>query len=346
MTSEDNLAGPTDPQKRTTQERDATQGHNAEGHDAAQPAEQAASAQATTPLPGELLAARRQQLNLSIDEVSMRVRLAPRQIIALETNDFASLPGTATTRGFVRSYAKLLGMDPAPLVAMLAQEPNPAFDAVAARQPLPGSGFRPRRYGSTVTHRRGAQRLAGFAAVVLVFVGTVAFIAYRQDWLPSSAPETAPAPAEVPEIGVGEGNGKAEQPQAALPPAAAPASPQMPPQAADGATAQAPAPTAAPAAPVAPPASATSAPAAPAIAASEALELRVREDSWVEVITVRGQRKLLSKVIHAGTTELVPVNEPVTLVVGNAGGVDAVLRGQPLNLAAAARENVVRLNVK
>jgi cytoskeleton protein RodZ len=50
--------------------------------------------------------------------------------------------------------------------------------------------------------------------------------------------------------------------------------------------------------------------------------------------------------MKAGTTELVEVNEPVVLVIGNAAGVDASLRGQTLNLRAVARDNVAKLSLK
>lgn len=250
------------------------------------------------PLPGELLANRRRQLTFSIDEVATRVRLAPRQIEALEANDFGALPGMAIVRGFIRSYAKLLGMDPAPLVAMLANEPNPAFEPMVVRRPLPAAGFRSRRYAPPVLHRRGARRLAGLAAVVLVFVGTLAFIAYRNDWLQlPSLPSASDKPA-----------------------AAAPASPPAQPAASEQ-----------------PPAGAPQ--------AAGALELKAREDSWVEVVAVSGERKLLSKLMKAGSTELVEISEPVMLLIGNAVGVDAILRGEPLNLKAAARDNVVKLSL-
>lgn len=325
-----------------------------------EPAEPEAVAPA--PLPGELLAARRRELNLSIDVVSMRVRLAPRQIVALEANDFAALPGSATVRGFVRSYAKLLGLDPEPLVALLKREPNPAFEPLASRQPLPASGFRARRYAPPVLHRAGARRLAGFAAVVLVFVGTVAFIAYRNGWLQASPSETTLALAEVDAGQAGDVGG---QPTAAVPAAPkvsepslsgsstpSPSQPplsiqpplQSPPQSVVQPAANASQPMGAPAA--SRPASEAVPQQAAAAAVPGALQLTVREDAWIEVIVVNGGRKLLSRLVKAGSTEIVPVNEPVVLVVGNATAVDASLRGQTLNLAAAARDNVARLSLK
>lgn len=248
-------------------------------------------------LPGEFLVARRKQMKLSIGEVSARVRLASRQIVALEENDFGALPGMATVRGFIRSYAKLLGLDPEPLVAMLKHEPNPAFEPMVVRRPLPASRFNSRRYAPSMLHRPGARRLAGFAAVVLVFVGTLAFIAHRSGWL--SLPALNLASTE--------------------------AAPQI------VATIATPAPLPLPDAAVGLPA--------------DALQLKAREDSWVEVVAINGERKLLSKLMKAGTTELVEVSEPVVLVVGNVAGMDAVLRGEVLNLKAAARDNLVKLSL-
>ena len=244
-------------------------------------------------------------MTFSIEEVSLRVRLAPRQIAAIEANDFGALPGMATVRGFIRSYAKLLGLDPEPLVAMLANEPNPAFEPMVVRRPLPAPGFHSRKYAPPVLHRRGARRLAGLAAVVLVFVGTIAFIAYRKDWLQLPS---------LPSLSIADKlAAKVQEVQAPAVPPAQPVSTEQPPAAAPQ--------------------------------AAGALELKAREDSWVEVVAVSGERKLLSKLMKAGSTELVEVSEPVVLLVGNAAGVDAILRGESLNLRAAARDNVVKLSL-
>jgi cytoskeleton protein RodZ len=78
---------------------------------------------------------------------------------------------------------------------------------------------------------------------------------------------------------------------------------------------------------------------------SRLLELHLREDAWVEISTINGN-KLVSRLMKAGATEQFDMNEPVVLVVGNASGVDATLRGQPLNLRAVARDNVSKLSLK
>jgi len=262
-----------------------------------------------TQLPGEILAARRQEMRLSIEEVSTRLKLVPRQIAALEANDFAQLPGLASLRGFIRSYARLLELSPEPLIAMLGNDADPSIDAIVARRPLPSPGFSGRRYSPPTRHRSAAQRLSGLAFVILIFVGTISYVVYKNDWV------------KVPEIDI-DGARSALNDMAShmtLPNLADPA------ESTD---------TAAPAVAAAPP------------SPESALQLKANQDAWVELIAVDGERKLVSKLMKAGTTELLEVNEPVVLVVGNAAGIEAVLRGQSLNLRAAARDNVVKLSLK
>ncbi len=263
-------------------------------------------------LPGEVLAARRNELRLTLEEVSQRLKLAPRQILALEANDFASLPGLASARGFVRSYAKLLELDPEPLLEMVTAETNPPADPVVLRRPLPSRGFPGRRYAAPSGHRRGSRSLSGIALLMLVFVGALAYAAYRYDLLSTSGikvPEVAGLFASL------RWNVAAHKES-------------------DNAAGQAP-----------------DAPPAPVIVEqksidpSRLLQLQLREDAWVEISTINGN-KLVSRLMKAGATEQFEINEPVVLVVGNVSGVDATLRGQPLNLRAVARDNVSKLSLK
>jgi cytoskeleton protein RodZ len=71
---------------------------------------------------GAALRAAREQKNLTVNEAAASICLAPRQIEALENDDLSALPELPFVRGFVRSYAKLLGLDALPL---LAQLPDP-----------------------------------------------------------------------------------------------------------------------------------------------------------------------------------------------------------------------------
>ena len=67
---------------------------------------------------GQLAAARVQQ-GLSVQQVADQLKLSQRQVVALENNNFEDLPKMVIVRGFVRSYAKLLKLDAAPIVDSL-----------------------------------------------------------------------------------------------------------------------------------------------------------------------------------------------------------------------------------
>jgi cytoskeleton protein RodZ len=262
-----------------------------------------------TALPGELLAARRNELRWTLQEVSQRLKLAPRQITALEANDFGSLPGMASVRGFIRSYARLLELDPVPLLAMLSNEANPAVDPILLRRPLPSRGFPGRRYAPPSGHRRGSRRLSGLALLVMVFVGALAYAAYRHG-LPTIS-------IDVPSISTVFDSWKnlteSTPSEATDKPLSAPEAAAVDEQ--------------------------------KSIDPSRLLELKLREDAWVEISALNGN-KLVSRLMKAGTTEQFDMSEPVILVIGNASGVDANLRGQPLNLRAVARDNVSKLSLK
>ncbi|MBA4542249.1 MULTISPECIES: RodZ family helix-turn-helix domain-containing protein [Thermoactinomyces] len=66
--------------------------------------------------PFEQLKETREQLEMSVSEAADRAGLEPDYIEALERADFSALPDPLYVRGFIRSYAKVLGIDPNPLL--------------------------------------------------------------------------------------------------------------------------------------------------------------------------------------------------------------------------------------
>jgi cytoskeleton protein RodZ len=70
-----------------------------------------AAPEATGDSLGRLLREAREAHGLSIADVAAKIKLAERQIEALEADDYTRLPELAFVRGFVRSYAKVLGLD-------------------------------------------------------------------------------------------------------------------------------------------------------------------------------------------------------------------------------------------
>ena len=79
---------------------------------------------------GARLAWQRQSAGLSVTDVAASLRLHPNQIRAIEQEDLARLPAPAYVRGFIRSYARVLNIDPAPLLSDLNAKLAPARESV------------------------------------------------------------------------------------------------------------------------------------------------------------------------------------------------------------------------
>ncbi|MHB1566030.1 MAG: RodZ domain-containing protein [Acidiferrobacter sp.] len=61
---------------------------------------------------GARLQAAREAVGWTREQVALKLRLSLPQVTALETGEHASLPPAAYVRGYLRSYAQLLGLDP------------------------------------------------------------------------------------------------------------------------------------------------------------------------------------------------------------------------------------------
>ena len=66
---------------------------------------------------GSTFKARREAKGLSLEQIATETRINTRFLQAIERDDFQVLPGGIFSRGFVRTYAEVLGMDPAQAVA-------------------------------------------------------------------------------------------------------------------------------------------------------------------------------------------------------------------------------------
>ncbi|WP_192805059.1 helix-turn-helix domain-containing protein [Noviherbaspirillum aerium] len=356
--------------------------------------------------PGARLAACRQERGWTVEQVASQLNLAPRQVLALEADDYPSLPGMAIVRGFVRQYAKLLKIDAAPLLASLGGETMLAQEPIRPRQNL-STPFSDARLPS-MNARSGLSAKWIVAAVAVVVIGAAVYAlregvdlagmsrsassqvkdGLSQIGTPSTpasqsatdAPATAnttdaasapPEPINAqPPVDPAAGNGVNPPGQAAgtgqagngTNQQAANPNPSAPRQ--DGtATSQSPA-TSSAAAPPATPA-ATASPSAPAIAstppsstvaatastaapvnASNSLVIKARQDSWIEIKSAGSGKPAVSRLVKAGETETFEVTDPVTVVIGNASGVDATLRGNPVELKVPGNGNVARLTLK
>ncbi|EGD04411.1 XRE family transcriptional regulator, partial [Burkholderia sp. TJI49] len=71
---------------------------------------------------GSRLAQLREAKGWTVEDVSARLKVAPPKLRALEAGDISHLPGVTFALGVVRSYAKMLGVDPEPFAQALRRE--------------------------------------------------------------------------------------------------------------------------------------------------------------------------------------------------------------------------------
>jgi cytoskeleton protein RodZ len=285
---------------------------------------------------GSTLRSAREAAGLSVDDVALQLKLAPRQVRALEDDDFQHLPGRTFARGFARNYARFIQLDPDRVLALMpAGESAPALERpsfAAARRPM---GEIP---VERAAHRSSAPRVL-FLLLALVAVGAAAYYEYvhkaseaRREAAGVSGAESATTTIPAPQSLTAAGSTTtlpnpvaAESPTTATPPTG---------EAAPG-PAGTPDPAATPAG-----GSATAAKASDA-----ALVLAFRGTSWAEVKDANG-RVILQMTGGAGMTQTVTGTPPLELSLGNAPDVAVTFRGQSLDLAPFTRGVVARVALK
>ena len=295
--------------------------------------------------PGMQLAMRRQEFGWSVEQVASQLNLAPRQILAMETDDYGALPGMAVARGFIRSYAKLLKLDSAPMLARIAKAPGSAEQSIPLRRAIPTTTFQPQR-GAMRSRQGSPLKLLLVSGVLIVAALAAAVFSQREQlagMLPASLAglmERAPADATAPVVGE-QREGRVLDTEVAAPLHQSETASRPP------VVVQAPAGMTPELAPVL--VGGTASAAAPALSGAaktaNSLVLSMRQDSWVEVRRADNST-ITSRVLRAGSTESFELSGPLTVTVGNASAVNATVRGAPLDLGASTRNNVARISIK
>jgi cytoskeleton protein RodZ len=277
--------------------------------------------------PGARLKLAREAAGLSLDQVAQQLKLAPRQVKALEDEDFAQLPGRTFARGFVRNYARLLNLNGDDLLALLPDSARaPALEAPALHSTGSMIAELPTAAGSSHNFARWMIPLLLVACIAgaatyewyrggLSSPGDAARVAVTQP------PPTAPAPTASTELpnplaGGNDAGGALSAVQGAT----------------DSGAAQVSAATQEPAPP-------TAAPLPPA-----PLQLSYHGPSWTEVRDRDGQ-VLIARLVAAGSEQAIRGALPFDIVIGNAHEVTVVFRGNPVDLTRYTRQNVARLRL-
>ncbi len=300
-------------------------------------------------LPGQRLKRGRELRGLSLADVAASLKLSLRFIEAIEQDRYDQLPEPVFVRGYMRSYARLLQLDEADVVAKFDQ-------ALEARQGVlqENDAVHP---AHALRHRRRLSRLAWVGSIILV----LAMLAGGFIWSAREEvdhPEidavhplvqtlaTRVAPARSP---VALSSAKPLAPLPVTVPAASVVVPTPPTPAvtAPPAPVAAPATAAAPATTVTPATAALVAPApapVPALATGS-LRMNLQADAWIQVKDADSGKVLLSGMQHPGQLAL-PGAGPWRLRIGNAEAVHLEKDGQTVDLGPYIHDHVASLTLQ
>ena len=261
------------------------------------------------PLASSAFAGRRAELGMSLEDVANQLKFAPRQIAALEAGDFDKLPGGTFARGMLRGYARLLKLDPAPILAQFlasggAAQAGPE-QAVSLRTPIP--------FSESGTH---VNLVYMVLTVVILAIG--AFFAFEWYQEKSGPPKlTFVTPAQDSPAGQGAA-GDAIRPSTFASAGPSPV-PETTPRADEKKTA-----------PVAP--------------GRRRIVLVFDRESWVE-IKARNDAVLLSQMNPAGSEKVIDGEPPFLVTIGNAPSVRVTYNDLPVDLRPHYKVDVARFTL-
>lgn len=265
---------------------------------------------------GRTLRDAREAQGMTVEDAAGRLRLMHRQIEAMETDDFESLGQPVFARGFVRNYARLLGLAPDALLTRMEGAPSEPTAVSHAEPPL---------QRSWLTSPWLILLLLGLLVVVAIPIALYLWLNSEGEEDPGGrAPYAAhvqPAPGDLPPPDA--------TPVVTLTPATQP-SPEAPvdPDAASTEQTEA---------------AATAVPDAPVL--KGVLHLEFGEESWVEIKDASG-RMLLRQLNPPGSSIDVSGQPPFDVVIGNATQARMTYNGRPIDLTPFIAVTVARFTLE
>jgi cytoskeleton protein RodZ len=303
---------------------------------------------------GAMVAAERERQGLSRADAAQRLHMSPTQVEALERGDYTALPKGTFLRGFVRNYAKVLGLEPDPLLAMLAEG---APHGPAPRIIVPTQNIRFDPLGERLSSPYVKAATLAFVAVAIAFAAMywVMFVRPKPPGLAAHGPAATSPSARVPAPAIPSPPPPVAVPPASMEPAARTTGPASEPQgkgsSAKGASTKG-ASTPSFVATV-PPASASTQPtrvaddaAKPAKSgARKAIHFRFNADSWVEIRDANG-KVLFQKLNPAGSEADFAGRPPLDVVIGNSPEVHMTYDGADFPLEPHTNVAVARFTLE
>ncbi|OJX36489.1 MAG: hypothetical protein BGO74_12385 [Burkholderiales bacterium 68-12] len=292
--------------------------------------------------PGALLRAAREASGMHIEALAVALKVPVSRLRALESDDYAALPDAVFARALAASLCRSLKIDAAPVLALMPTSKAPRLEPeVTPVNAAFRDGSEPSRWQPVAGLLRRPVTLAVatlLAAAALLFFSPGLVVEMAGLIRTSGAPEkpvaqSAPVQSGAPALD------SAAQAAVAQAPAASEGAASVAVLSAE--------PVAAVPAPEALAAPAAAAPSGEALSpgADDLLVVRARGPSWVQVRDATGAT-ILQRIVEAGEGVKVQGKPPYAVVIGKADVTEVFVRGQRFDLAAVARENVARFEVK
>ena len=296
---------------------------------------------------GALLRQARQAQGLHIAALAAAIKVTPRKLELLESDQIDQLPDATFTRALAQTVCRALKIDATPVLALLPPAGGQRLEQVGGGLNAP---FR-ERPGRMAPDDWAMFGNPTFWIAALLVIGALVVYLMPAQWLPTAARNA-----------IGAGGGAASAPATAASAGTTisetiVASPTESGVASAPAQAPMPAPSDAfPPEPASSPsvgsAAAVHAAALPAndsaaepAAVTGVLQLRPNAQSWIEVTDARGAA-LISRLVEPGEAVGLDGTPPFKLKIGNAGATQVVFRGKPVELTPYVRDNVARFELK
>ena len=290
----------------------------------------------TSPVPsvGECLRVAREAKGLSQAEVAGRLKLSLRQVEALESDDWSSLHGNTIVRGFVRNYARLLGLDPAVLMAELDVIAKPQTVNLAIPENINVQVPDDRK----VERRDYARVFAGLAVLILAVLAYLflpkEFLQTTFSTLKERFGRSETAASKVVSADAESRQGATAMNLAPVVPASGEVSETSPHT-----------PSSASALPTPVPSVAAEVTPSKPVSSDSSLKFSFSKPAWIEVKDKNGQI-LFSQLSPAGSQREVVGDPPYSLIIGNAGNVTLQYKGKAIDLSKRSKDDVARLTLE
>lgn len=298
---------------------------------------------------GERLREARESRALTLDQVEAQIHIRRAFLVAMEEDRFHDLPAGPYVRGFIRSYARFLGMAPEEVLSEYQSQTGIRM----AMTPIPTILDEPLIIAPSRRSIWPVLFVSLMAALALTVVGWYGYARFylhedpllvlrRSGILPESflarddGEQGTPGSEETPAA-----DPTARTPSGAVGAASATRGPTEPPSPTATATREA-VPTPTPRRTATPTVTPTPGPDVeqPPITGEVVVQANVTAPVWVSVTT--DGVEILAATLQPGEQHTWQANDVVSLHIGNAGGLDLTVNGEPVGPLGASGEVVTR----